>query len=597
MDDFERELKEIFLVEAIQIVTEAEQCYLTLEACPTDAHLIDKAFRLAHNLKGSSKAVGFDDVGHLTHELESFLLKIKSCEIFVTAANANLLLRCNDQLVAMLNGLRENLAARFDYGAILEELRLSMSPGTSSAAPDVSDIPAVAPPADEIPGWGLFDSPPSTETAETAATASAPMATVTHIGTAAPATKATATAPAATATSGDDNIRISLARLEKLIDFVGEAVILQTVLREQSQLVSNPLLRKTIHQLGKVTKEVQDISMSLRMIPLKQTFQKMQRIVRDTSSSLGKKVRLEVKGEDTELDKTILEKVSDPLVHLIRNAVDHGVESTEERLRAGKSETGTVELCAYHQGGRLVIEVRDDGAGMDAQRLRAKAVEKGILKADQKLSDKDCYALIFHPGFSTKAVVTDVSGRGVGMDVVKTNIESLQGEVLIESTLGQGSCIKIVLPLTLAIIDGMIVKIGTERYVLPLSQVHESVRPARSEIHATSGLGDIMSLRGEKMPLFRLGKLLGRSGPQKDPWDAIAIVVRGQGNPFAVLVDDIFGQSQVVIKKLGNEHRGLVGVSGSAILGDGKAALILELSDLAATRGANASSQGSRRPA
>ncbi len=316
--------------------------------------------------------------------------------------------------------------------------------------------------------------------------------------------------------------------------------------------------------------------MSLRMVPVRQTFLKMQRIVRDTSASIDKKVQLVTHGEETELDKTILEKISDPLVHLIRNAVDHGVEHPADRLAAGKPETGTITLSASHQSGKLVIEVRDDGRGMDPERLRLSAVQKGLIRADQVLTDKEALALIFRAGFSTKAEVTDLSGRGVGMDVVKTNIEALQGEVHLDSVHGAGSTIRIVLPLTL----GLIVKCKNERYVLPLSHVHESVRPSHEDIHPSTGLGPIFSLRGENMPLYSLGGLLGRPMAAASPTDAIAIVVRVLDKPFALLVDDIHGQSQVVIKKLGGEHRDLVGFSGSAILGDGKAALILEVADL-----------------
>ncbi len=363
---------------------------------------------------------------------------------------------------------------------------------------------------------------------------------------------------------------------------VGELVILQTVLQEQSQ-AGNPLaVRKTAQQLGKVTKEVQDISMGLRMIPLKQTFQKMQRIVRDTSTALGKKVQIELQGEETEVDKTVLENLADPLVHLIRNAVDHGIESTEERIKSGKPETGTVVLAAYQQSGSLVIEIRDNGGGINADRLRAKAVEKGILKPNTTMSDADAYNLIFHSGFSTKAQVTDVSGRGVGMDVVKTNIERLQGNIQLETELGKGTCFKIRLPLTLAIIDGMVIRLDDQRFVIPLTHIHECTRPGADDVSMVTGLGEVFLLRGENMPLFRLENLLGRRPKQlRPPSESTAIVVKtNQKNTFAVLVDEIVGQYQVVIKQLGLEHRNLRGYSGSAILGDGKPALILELNDL-----------------
>lgn len=341
------------------------------------------------------------------------------------------------------------------------------------------------------------------------------------------------------------------------------------------------LMKKTVNQLAKVTKEVQDISMGLRMVPLKQTFQKMQRIVRDTSSKLDKKINLKLMGEETEVDKTILENLGDPLVHLVRNSVDHGVETPQERLAAGKPEFGEIVLYAYHQSGTLMIEVRDDGAGLNPAKLTAKAIEKGILKPGTQLSDTEAYNLIFASGFSTKAVVSDVSGRGVGMDVVKTNIERLQGTIQIETVLGKGTCFKICLPLTLAIVDGMTIQCEKERYVIPLAHVHESVKPAQSDIHFVTGMGDVFSLRGENIPLYRLNDLLGRKATQSFS-EMIAIVVRTGKSVFSVLVDDIIGQSQIVIKQLGQEHQNLQGFSGSAILGDGKPALILELAELVA---------------
>lgn len=324
------------------------------------------------------------------------------------------------------------------------------------------------------------------------------------------------------------------------------------------------------------------------MVPLKQTFQKMQRIVRDTSSILGKKVNLVVEGDETEVDKTVLESLSDPLVHLIRNAVDHGIETPDIRTGKGKHESGKIVLKAYHQSGKLVIEIKDDGGGIPAEKLKQKALEKGILKPGQTLTEQEAIHLIFHPGFSTKAQVTEVSGRGVVMDVVKTNIEQMSGEVLVETVANQGSTFKIILPLTLAIIDGMIVKIGADRFVIPLSHVHESVKPAPDDIKRMTGVGEVLLLRGENLPLFRLSKHLRLAGNQTTlPNEKIAIIVRIGPKPFAVMVDDIIGQHQVVIKKIGAEIQYLSGYSGSAILGDGKPALILELPELLSTQKSN----------
>lgn len=652
MDDFEQELKAGFLEEAAQLLADTEQCFLTLESSPDDMALLDKIFRLAHNLKGSSKAVGFEEVGAFAHVFESFLLKVKNGEIAKTSEVISLLLACNDFLRDAVETLRADMSAKLDSVALVAQLEagirgeMATTPAPAEEAP-IAEEAAPAPVAEET-----FEAPSAAEVAklevkdgdEAAALLAAE--TEKHLATliadqqavravnpeaAAPATEAPAKssddalnaeaekhlaelladqkavkaaeatppppvakappAPApktagpaaakAKAPAADESIRVSIARLEKLLNFVGEMVILQTVLREQV-VAGNPLLlRRTVHQLGKVTKEVQEISMSLRMIPVKQTFQKMQRIVRDTATLLNKKVQLHLAGEETELDKTVLENISDPLVHLIRNAVDHGIESADRRRDAGKPEEGNVYLSAYHQGGKLIIDIRDDGGGIPADILRKKTREKGIIGPNATLSDKDAVNLVFHPGFSTKQVVTEVSGRGVGMDVVKTNIEALQGEVQIDTRPGEGTTFKVVLPLTLAIIDGMVVRDGDERFVLPLAQVHESVQPRKEDVQYNVGLSETLILRKECLPLVRLGAVLGKKST-KPAHECIAIVIRTTGKPFAILVDDIVGQFQIVVKKLGPELAKWKVFSGSAILGDGRPALILEPSEVVA---------------
>ncbi|MBU6153539.1 MAG: chemotaxis protein CheA [Bdellovibrionales bacterium] len=615
MDDFERELKVGFLEEASQLLSDAEQCFLVLESSPGDASTLDRIFRIAHNLKGSSKAVGFDDIGVFTHLWESFLLKLKNGETSVNSEVINLLLLCNDHVRVMVEALKQDLEARVDSTELLsrlnamisgESIAMSFSPGPVSEATSASAF------EEEVHGVFEGEPPPSKEELELLKLVNDSLDDLPN-----PALEVTkeeenlvipdpgpidaevrslpapvfelkrAESPKASgsASTQDESIRVSLSRLEKLINSVGELVILQTVLREQSMSGGSHLLRKTIHQMGKVTKEVQDISMSLRMVPLRQTFQKMQRIVRDTSNMLDKRVSLSTQGDDTELDKTVLENISDPLVHLIRNACDHGIERPEDRIRAGKSETGNVMLNAYHQSGKLVIEVKDDGGGIDGDRLIKKAIEKGILKPDSKLSPQEAIHLIFHPGFSTKAQVTEVSGRGVGMDVVKTNIEALQGEVLVETELGKGTTFKVILPLTLAIIDGMVVKNGKFRFVVPLSHVHETLRPTGSDIQSSTGMGEMLLLRGENLPLFRLSRLLGQKRSEEQTKEQIAMVIRYSSQPFAVMVDDILGQQQVVIKEVGPEIRALRWMSGSAILGDGKPAIILEMNELVKPEG------------
>lgn len=577
MDDFEKELKLGFLDEAAQAVDDVEQCFLALETNSSDTENLNKIFRLAHNLKGSSKAVGFEEFGAFTHQFESFILKIKNGELKATARSVSLLLRANDHVSKMIAGLKVDLDAKFDSQELLHELVTFTEVG-DDAAPSAPAPQEEVAPEPEI----VFENFPQAFTAPPTPVAMAPQPPspppVTPTAAAAPAGPKAAPRHGSGPVS-EESIRVALSKVETLINFVGEMVILQSVMREQATSTESLLLKKTVHQLGKVGKEIQDITLGLRMVPVKPTFQKMQRIVRDTAQALNKEVGIALVGEDTELDKTVLEKINDPLVHLIRNSVDHGIESTEARVARGKNAKGQVELIATHQAGKLVLEVKDDGGGLDTEKLKKKAIEKGILKPEATLTEKEAFNLIFAPGFSTKEQVTDVSGRGVGMDVVRTNILELGGEIQIESELGKGTCFKITLPLSLAIIDAMVLTCSNEKFVMPLNHVFETLQPSQNMVQRNSGLGDILLLRGENLPLFRLGDFFGLKSA-KHHGEMIAMVVRTGPRPFAILVDDILGQYQVVIKQLGPELAGMKGVSGSTILGDGKPSLILEPQEL-----------------
>ncbi len=585
MTDFELELKQGFLEEAAQLLADAEQAFLELENNPNSPGQFDKILRLAHSLKGSAKAVGFEDMGKLTHEMESLLLKVKKGNLTLGRPMMDLLLRCNDQIRAMLEGLKADLNARFDCSSLLGEIEAAMqgagavaTAGSAGSAPALDqNLPTAGMQAEEL--LANFENLAETTRQHVkehhlATKAEAPASSSGE------ATPSPAAAPTNKIATTEESIRVNLGRVEQLLNYVGELVILQTVLREQAHSSGSALIRSTTHQLGKVTQEIQDLSMGLRMVPIKPTFLKMQRIVRDTAGQLGREVIFEMVGEETELDKTVLERLSDPLVHIVRNAVDHGIEDPRRRFDAGKPTEGKIRLSARQQAGQLVIEISDDGGGMDANKLRRKAIEKGVISPNAQLSDSEAYQLIFAAGFSTKEQVTDISGRGVGMDVVKTNIQALQGTVQVETELGKGSTFRIRLPLTLAIIQGMIIRCGTERFVIPLSQVLESVRPSKDDITPSTIAGEVLSLRGQTIPLFRLEQLLGRRTTPKPAHDSIAILYESHGKNHAVLVDDIVGQHQVVIKKLGSEVAHVKAFSGSAILGDGKPALILELSEL-----------------
>ena len=573
MDELQQQLRATFLEEAVDTLETLEHAFLAWENDRTNTQLIDQIFRSAHNLKGSSKAVGLAEIGAFTHDLESLMLKIKNQEIPVSQQVFDLLLRCNDELRRMVLGQRGGDAVATDP-ELAERLKAAIN-GQLANPSSVAEV-----------GFEIFTDPAPPVEPEQAAVASMlrppvdqplPPPAANH----AKAQVEAAAAKKAVSSVVDDSIRVSLGRVDSLVTLIGELVILQTVLSQQRHQIESPLLQKTVVQLAKITKEIQDNSMSLRMMPLRQTFQKMQRIVRDTAKSLGKEIELELNGEDTELDKTVVDLLGDPLVHLIRNASDHGIETPGERAAAGKSAKGRIRLSAGHEGGKIMLEISDDGKGLNAQVLRQKAVEKGLIRTDQSLTQEECQNLIFIAGFSTKASASDISGRGVGMDVVKTNVETvLKGEIQMVTELGKGTTFRIYLPLTLAIIDGLVVRSGSERYVIPLTQVHESIRARREDVHNVVGLGAILSLRGEHIPMHSLATQLGQRGLKNQPPDETAMIIRDKGQPFAITVDEIVSRQQVVIKRLGSEVRQSRGVTGGAVLGDGTAALILDLKEL-----------------
>jgi two-component system, chemotaxis family, sensor kinase CheA len=570
MDDFELELKADFLNEAKDLVASTEASFLELEKHPENENLLDSIFRLAHSLKGTSRAVGFGQMAELTHVAENVLLKLKKKELLVTEAVVNVLLVFNDEIGKMIAGLQEDIGSQFDHVKILADLH-SLEQGIDLSSPSAPEAIVAAKVEDlEIESTNSL-APDSSLFVEDEVSVVVQPAPVER------------PAPAVTKSTvkkekDEETIRVSLERIEKLGDSIGELVILQSFV--ERALSHSPEDMKTARALSKLSKDIQELSMSIRMVPLATTFQKLQRTVRDTSRALNKKIDLRILGEETEIDRTVLEHLGDPLVHLIRNAIDHGVETPEDRIQIGKSPEGVVEVMACHEGNFLVIQITDDGKGMDPQKLCLKAQEKGILKPGQSLSEQDALNLIFHPGFSTKEVVSEVSGRGVGMDVVKTNIEALGGEIKIRSKFGVGSCFRLQLPLTLAIIDGMLVSCGDQTFIIPRNQVHEINRFDESAIHYASEKVPFYQLRDEVLPLFRLSAETG----SKSVDSKIILVIRLTGMPYAVALDDVIGQQQVVVKPPTLEIIGKKGMMGTTILGDGKPALILDLVDLYSRR-------------
>ncbi|MDQ7017410.1 MAG: chemotaxis protein CheA [Gammaproteobacteria bacterium] len=381
--------------------------------------------------------------------------------------------------------------------------------------------------------------------------------------------------------SGSSSIRVDITKIDELINMVGELVITQSMLSllgETFEMEKLEQLNDGLSQLERHTRNLQESVMQIRMLPISFTFNRFPRLVHDLSAKLGKKIDLQVHGETTEVDKTVIEKIGDPLVHLVRNSLDHGIEMPADRLASGKSEVGVISLNAFHQGGNIVLEIRDDGKGLDRAVLVKKALEKGLIDGSQELTDRQVYELIFHPGFSTAEKVSDVSGRGVGMDVVRKNINELGGSITIESELGQGTAIIIRLPLTLAILDGQTVQVADETYIVPLGSIVESIQVKEQQVSRVVGRGETFKLRDEYLPIVRLHDVFGiKNSKAKTLQEGLLVIVEGESHRCGLFVDDLLGQQQVVIKSLEENYQRVNGISGATILGDGSVALILDI--------------------
>ncbi len=576
-----KELLGEFYAEAVDHLTQIEAALLVLDQQPDDPEALNSMFRSFHTIKGNAGFLCLVPMQALAHEVESLLDLARNQKLQLTPVIITEILRSRDALAA----LTQQVGRALEQGVLPDKIisighligavkKLAVPAGTVAVTP-VAPVPVAAPteiaffaaaaPGVAVPAATLT---PADEVTTAAAAPAEPRAN----------SKASEVAVSAKSAVGNHTVRVNTDKLDSLMDVVGELVIVQSQLIETSRLnggVSTGLQRN-VAQLSRITKELQSTAMALRMIPIKATFQKMERLARDLARDFGKKVSFVTSGEDTELDRSVVEEIGDPLVHMVRNALDHGLESSTDRVAKGKPETGSLHLRAHHQGGNIVIELQDDGKGIDADRIYRKAVEKGIIPSGTQLSRDDMLALIFAPGLSTAEKVTSVSGRGVGMDVVKRNIQKLRGRIEITSELGRGSTFTIKLPLTMAIIDGLVVRVGEDRFILPTTSVQRALRPSRENISTVHGLGEVLDLRGKFVPIHRLHQRFGIPGEALNPWEGIVVIVENAGKISALLVDEMVSKQEVVIKNLGGFMQNLPGVAGAAILGDGSIALILD---------------------
>ncbi|HKJ67046.1 MAG TPA: Hpt domain-containing protein, partial [bacterium] len=557
------ELLQDFLQESEENLSSVEQNLLKWEKFPDDLEIVNDIFRPFHTIKGVAGFLNLPAIEKLSHEFETLLDQAREGEIRLRPDIANLILQGVDALRAMMETLRSGL----------ETGDLNLRDG--DITPLIEKIHAIQ--AGEDPEEGLTSDGSETNQlsepqapGDNGANREQPAIRNDH----------------SQRQKSGSVVKVDVDKMDHLIDMVGELVIVQNMISQ------NPIIREAadkrlladISQLKRIASTLQNISMSLRMVPIEATFRKMQRIVRDLAYKSGKKIELRLSGEQTEIDRNMVETLYDPLVHMVRNACDHGIETPEARAAAGKNPAGTIHLNAYHRGGNIVIEISDDGAGLDKESILKRARERNLVSGEDGLSDKHIYELLFRPGFSTAHQVTEVSGRGVGLDVGQSTIEQMRGQIDIETVPEQGTTFYIRLPLTLAIIDGVIIRVGFQRYVIPTLAIKESVQVSEKHCNLIAGRGETVTVRDHVFPLIRLHYLFNVERAVQDPWEGIIMVVDLGGESAGILVDELVDKQEVVIKSMGEQFQSIPGVSGGAILGDGSVGLILDVPNLLVVR-------------
>jgi two-component system chemotaxis sensor kinase CheA len=569
--DIDLEILGEFIMESRENLAASETALLALEKDPNDAEAVNTVFRAFHTIKGTCGFLGLRMLTGFAHKAESLLSKVRDRVIPYSPECADLALRAVDQMKEMIDDTeRAKEGAPLRVPVALPDLEAALIAATDGNAMPAAGAPAVAAPV-------AASSAPAEVVAAPMAGARADAVPRPSVEQQAIAAQAEAAGPAA-----ETSVRVRTERLDQLVDMVGELVIAQSMVAGHPTVcdgAQHDLNRKVAHA-AKIVRELQDLTMSLRMVPLRPSFQKLARLVRDTGIKAQKQVDYVTSGEDTEIDRTLVDFIADPLMHMIRNAVDHGIEPPADRIKAGKPARGMVQLSAYHAGGYVVVELKDDGRGLNRDRIVQKAVERGLVESGEALTDAEVFQLIFAPGFSTAETVTDLSGRGVGMDVVKRNIEAARGRVEIASTAGQGTTFTIRLPLTLAITDGMLVQVGEERYIVPTTHIHVTFRPEASHLHTVAGRGEMVSLRGEVLPIVRLHRLFNVAPASVKMEEGLLMLVGDGEHRIALLVDRLLGQQQVVAKALGDGVGKPPGISGGAVLGDGRIGLIIDVPGL-----------------
>lgn len=541
-----------FLNDASEDVARADQLLVSIEQGEGDADTIHLLFRIFHTHKGIAGFLGLNDIVDLTHATEHLLSLIREGRIQPQGEYLEIIFLATDWFRRLIDNVRQCL----DLGLEVERV-VSLKPFLTRIE-KMTHVPVQ----------------------NAGALMPLPKSTVKHVEPAIVEPR-TGTHPPQVSTVRE-TVRVDLGQVDSLVELIGELMIIESMVLNSPEVSSTTSLRFRGHvnQLMKISRDLQRRGMQLRMVPVRGIFQKMSRLVRDLARKNGKEIRLHILGEGTEMDRSMVEQLADPLIHLMRNSVDHGIELPDERIRRGKPAQGEIHLEARHEGGSIAIEIRDDGRGLDRTAIYEKAVQKGLITPSEQLGDADIQQLLFLPGFSTAKQLSEISGRGVGLDVVKKNIESMRGRVIMNSIAGQGTAFKLVLPLTLAIIDGMLIGCGAEKYIIPTLSIIESIKPTRDMIKTVAGRREIINIRGEIFALFRLGEFFKIANAQQDPTEGIVIVIESFGKKVALLVDEVITQQQVVIKGSGDHLNTKDYFSGATILADGRVGLILNPHEL-----------------
>ncbi len=575
-----------FVSESLDHMASVEKSLLTLEKNPGVAEEVNKIFRGFHTIKGLAGFLNLDDIRRLSHETETMMDMVRQNKIPLDSAVVELVLRAVDSTRQLLGLLSEQLAANgalkspyLDVSGLWRDIRdfnVRNSGGPQPASPKLGEI---------LVNTGCITDQ-ELQAALEKQQSEAPEKKIGEIlvqnNLSTPGQVERGLSEQQRGGVADSSIKIGVDKLDSLIETVGELVITGAMV-EQNHVVqgsSDMRLVRDVRLLGKTIRDIQGIAMSMRLVPIRPLFQKMQRLIRDLSKKSAKAIELCMIGEDTEVDKNVIDLIADPMMHMIRNAADHGIESPDQRAQAGKPPTGTITLSACHKGGSVVIEIRDDGAGLRRDKIVAKAMEKGLIRENAQLSDSQVYNLIFEPGFSTADRVTDISGRGVGMDVVRKNVDQLRGKIDIETIPGQGTVFYIKLPLTLASIDGIILELGEEQFIAPIYSISEFIQPCEKDYVRVASGDELLKIRGDMIPLIRLDRVFGLKARYSRIEEATACVVDTEFGRACFLVDSLVSQQQVVIKNLGNMFKHVEGIAGATILGNGRVGLILDMNTL-----------------